>query len=659
MARMSETPPNSVPVVAGVHAAGSLPGPVAVRSGVWRERLRAINPLDLLFSPVFARDASIVARQRSTYWVRAGYALVMLFFVGLTFWGISVGAMQLAGAARLQAFQRMAPGVALAMAWVQFLGLGFLAPNVAASALTDERRNRTLATLASTPLSSAEIVFGLFASRWIQLVLVALLAAPLLLGLRAFGGLEVEYVVATSAISLSTAALGVALTLLGSTFATKASGAAGFAIGTLVGLSVLPGMTFLLWNYLSGQGTNAAQQAIGTFLSPPIAMAAAATSGVRVARLPLGLSFTEFWLAASAGYMTMAVGVCVGTSAILRRVMLRVAAHEATPASGLVPRRRKGTAVPGVTTMPANAASGGDASQAKSKKSVTATAERLSRTVSDQPVLWREVRQRAFKNPAISLVGFIVAAIAVVVLYAINPGSLRAVTLGINGVAIFIFVIQAFGAATGAVTEEVQGRTWSVLLTTTLRPRDILLGKAIGAARRLALIPSMVLTLLVILTVCGYFNPIGIVHVALVYAGVMALLCPTGAVLSLMSRKTTAATSLNLLLGATLWLGLPIVVAIPFGTGAVGPKWAWLGDILIRAAMVINPLQLATEAVDGAYATAGIANFSYQLGSGQPAAGAWMFTLYVVVFAGLCAGAGALTLLLGEWLFPKYAARRI
>ncbi len=621
---------------------------------VWRDRLRAVNPLDLLFSPVFARDAAIVARRRSTYWLRAGYALVMLFFVGLTFWGVSFSAMQLAGAARLQAFQRLAPGVAMAMAWVQFLGLAFIAPNVAGSALTDERRNRTLATLASTPLSSAEIVFGLFASRWLQLALVSLLAAPLLFALRAFGGLEVEYVVATSAIALSTAALAVALTLLGSTFATKASGAAGFAIGALVALSVLPGMSFLVWNYLAGGSTTPAQQAVTTFMSPPVALAAVSMSGVRAMRLPLGLSFTEFWAIASGVYTGLAVLVCAGTSLILPRVMLRAAAHEATPGSRLVARLRKGT------PEPAGPVAGTTAQPGKKRPLDAApAAERLSRTVGDQPVLWREVRQRAFKRPALTIVCFIVATVITIFMYAINRGSGRGVTIGINSLAMFLFVLQAFAASAGAVTDEVQGRTWSVLLTTTLRPRDILLGKAIGAARRLTLIPAFVLTLLLILTVLGNFNPIGLVQVALVYAGVAALLCPTGALLSLLSRKTNTATSLNMLLGACLWLGLPIAVAIPFATGAIGSKWAWLGEVLVRGVVAINPLQLVSEAVEGAYATAGIANFTYQLGAGRPLTGLWTFTLVVVIYAALCAGAGALTLRLGEWLFPKYAARRI
>ncbi len=644
---MSDAPPQPVPAASGLGAA---------RSRVWRDRLRALNPVDLLFSPVFARDAAIVARRRSTYWLRAGYALVMLLFVGLTFWGVSLSAMQLAGAARLQAFQRLAPGVAMAMAWVQFLGLAFIAPNVAGSALTDERRNRTLATLASTPLSSAEIVFGLFASRWLQLALVSLLATPLLFALRAFGGLEVEYVVATSAIALSTAALAVALTLLGSTFATKASGAAGFAIGALVALSVLPGVSFLAWNYFVGPGSNPTQQAMTTFMSPPLAMGVVAMSSLRAARLPLGLSFTEFWIIASGVYAGLAVLVCAGTSLILRRVMLRVAAHEATPGSRLVARLRKGTPEP----QPAAAGPApATPAQPGKKRPLAAAAERLSRTVGDQPVLWREVRQRAFKRPALTIVYFIVATVATIFVYAINRGSGRGVTVGINGLAMFLFVLQAFAASAGAVTDEVQGRTWSVLLTTTLRPRDILLGKAIGAARRLTLIPAFVLTLLLILTVLGHFNPIGLVQVALVYAGVAALLCPAGAVLSLVSRKTTTATSLNMLLGAGLWLGLPIAVAIPFATGAIGPKWSWLGEILVRGAVAINPLQLASEAVDGAYATAGIANFTYPLGAGSPMTGMWSFTLVVVIFAALCAGAGALVLRIGEWLFPKYAARRI
>ncbi len=624
------------------------PPPARVRSGIsWPDRLRAVNPVALLFSPVYARDAAIVARRRGTYSVRGGYAALLLFFVGLTFCGVYFTSQQLSGAARLQAFQQLAPGVALAMAWVQFLGLGFLAPNIAASALTDEKRNRTLAALATTPLTSGEIVFGLFASRWQQLLLLALLATPLLMVLRAFGGLEVEYIVATSSIALSTAALAVSLTLLGSTFATRPSGATGFALGSLLAISVVPAMLVSLAEYVLGYNASAEVRVATWLLSPPVSMTMVALSGIRGPTIPTGMSMTVFWIIASAVYVGLAVAVCAGTSVILRRVMLKVAAHEAAPVSARVlrPRRAASPAVPAPGAVPGDPA-------ATPRPQV----ERLSRTVSDQPVLWREVRQRAFKQPALTMVAFIVAGIFMVILYALNSGARHGVTIGVGGVAIFFFAIQAFSAASGAVTEEIQGRTWSVLLTTTLRPRDILLGKALGAARRLAPIPVFLLTLLLILTVLGLFNPVVLVHVALVFGGVAALLCCTGTVFSLLCRKTGTATSLNALLGVGLWIGLPIVVSLVFATGVLGPAWSAVGAALLRAVTAVNPFQLAVAAIDGGSANAGIATLSYNLGSGR-SVGLGAFTFCVVLFAGLCVAAGAAALWLGERLFPSGAAR--
>ncbi|MFN0010487.1 MAG: hypothetical protein ACKVS8_02460 [Phycisphaerales bacterium] len=612
----------------------------------WRDRLRAVNPVELLFSPVYARDMAIVARRRGTYWVRGGYAAVLLFFVGLTFWGVYFTSQQLSGAARLQAFQQLAPGVALAMAWVQFLGLAFIAPNLAASALTDEKRNRTLATLATTPLTSGEIVFGLFASRWQQLLLLALLATPLLMVLRAFGGLEVEYIVSTSSIALSTAALAVSLTLLGSTFATRPSGATGFALGSLLAISIVPAMTVSLSEYLLGFTASAEVRLATALLSPPVSMTTVALSGARGPTIPTGMSLTAFWMLASGIYLALAVAVCGGAAVILRHVMLRVALHEAAPGADRVPRPRR-------AARPAAPKPGETAATAGASRP---PAERLSRTVGDRPVLWREVRRKAVRMPAIMLtIVFIVATLGTAIIHWLVSDH-HAITMGIVGVAVFIHVLLACGAAAGAVTDEVQGRTWGVLLTTALRPREILLGKAIGAARGLSAIPIYVLIVLAIKTVLGHFNPVGLVHVALIFAGVAALLCPLGAFFSLVCRKTSTATSLNMLVAAFLWLGLPLVVALVFLTGYVGSQWTWLGEFLTRAVVCVNPFQLLPQAVDGAYAQAGIASLRYRMGSGAPM-GVWGFSLAVLVFAGLCAAGGAAALWLAERVFPRYGLR--
>ncbi len=636
----------------GTDATRADAGPAARRE-LWADRLRAVSPVGLFFSPVFRRDAAIIARRRGTYWVRAGFALFMLLVVGLTFWGMSAGAQTLGGAARVQALQRLAPGVALAMAWVQFVGLVFIAPNFTASALTDEKRNRTLATLASTPLTSAEIVFGLFASRWAQLGLVSLVAVPLLLALRAFGGLEAEYILGTTALALSAAALAVALTLLGGTFAARASGATGFALGGLLAVVALPPLTSTCVHYVLGTRAGPWESGLLTLCSPLGSMGAVALSGVAPRGLPLGLTFTQMWLAATGVNLALAVGVCGLASVLLRRVMLRVAATEATAPVRSGPKRR-------APALPAPAAPQPDAGErvsAGQSARRSAAEARASRTVSDHPVLWREVRQRAFRMPAVMLVVFIAAAVGTAIIHWVVSDH-RAITLGIAGVCVFVHVLLACGAATGAVTDEVQGRTWGVLLTTTLRPREILLGKAIGAARRLSPIPVYVLVVLTIKTVLGHFNPIGLVHVALIFAGVAALLCPLGAFFSLVCRKTTTATSLNMLVAAFLWLGLPMLVAVVFLTGLVGPGWTWLSNLIMRAVVAINPLQLLPEAVQGAYASAGIAPLSYRLSGGTPL-GVWGFSLVVVTFTALCTAGGAGALWLAERVFPRYALRAL
>jgi ABC-type transport system involved in multi-copper enzyme maturation permease subunit len=94
--------------------------------------------------------------------------------------------------------------------------------------------------LMTTPLNAAQIVFGKLTSRLVMLAILALLVAPLLLAIRVFGGLDGRVVIATTAISLSTAFLGAALGLMYSTWHKRASNAAVFGLLTLVLLQAAP-----------------------------------------------------------------------------------------------------------------------------------------------------------------------------------------------------------------------------------------------------------------------------------------------------------------------------------------------------------------------------------------------------------------------------------
>src|SRR5262249_1232728 len=159
-------------------------------------RLSRLNPASYLFGPIFQKEVRSTGRRRATYLFRMLYATALLVVVALAFQGLRQSAAHLSGVQRLQMLQQLAPQLALIIMWFQFAALALAAPIFAATAICDERRARTLGTLLTTPLTAPQIIWGKLSSRLVQLTILALLAAPLLLAIRVFGGLDARIVVA-------------------------------------------------------------------------------------------------------------------------------------------------------------------------------------------------------------------------------------------------------------------------------------------------------------------------------------------------------------------------------------------------------------------------------------------------------------------------------
>ncbi|MBL8763891.1 MAG: hypothetical protein JNM07_06450 [Phycisphaerae bacterium] len=557
----------AAPPAAPANPAGSLP--TAGRPG----------PLAVLFGPVFLKEMLVLGRHRSTYWTRAGFVLLLAGVAALVFFGATADASRLPGASALQTLQRVAPLLANVLGFLQLTAITLVAPGLASSAVCDEKRARTLPTLVTTPLSALQIVGGKLTARLAQLMLLVISAAPLLLSVRVFGGLDAEFVAASVALTLGSALATAALALLFSTWHTRAAAAAAFALATYGLLTVAPFFTAM---------------AIGQFRAPPpwfvtatspFLCLSALLGGGRIVVAP-GVGTTQLWLIGAAYQIAIGIAAAALAAASLRRVMLREAAGRPDPG--------------GEGPAPAAAGDGTPA------PAVPATKKRpSSRTLTGSPVFWREYRRPAVKSRTARRTLVASVLLGLVWLYTHLPFHSEELHYTVALVSVGVLALLNAQSAPGAVGVEREARTWDALLTSRLSPASILFAKAGAAVARVWYIPAYALAHFGVAAFAGFVHPIFFLHLTLILFACGLLPVCTGLVLGLAVRKATTASSLNLLVLVGLWLVFPVLVGLmgslapPAGRHALKP--------LADAGLAINPFPMIVFALGPALRTPSLA----------------------------------------------------
>ena len=107
------------------------------------------------FGPIFAKELKIMARQRRFYMLRAVYLMILVALMGLVW----VEVMPEMDARRGQMAARMARAgktIVVFIAWFQFIGLQLVTVVTMSNAINEEITRRTLPTLMTTPITSAQ-----------------------------------------------------------------------------------------------------------------------------------------------------------------------------------------------------------------------------------------------------------------------------------------------------------------------------------------------------------------------------------------------------------------------------------------------------------------------------------------------------------------------
>lgn len=543
-----------------------------------------ISPITILsrgvFGPVFQREVRSGGRRLSTYWIRGGYVLALAAMSSMVYFAFTANMRfgQRGNAENLQQLQTFAPALGGFYVWFQFAVMCFVASTLTAPTICDERRKGSLSALIATPLTSTQIILGKLSGRLTQLVVLLLAGVPLLLAIRIFGGVSGGFVLSATTITLCTALMHASIALAASARVRLPSVAAGTGVISGIAFALLPMFVALFLNVVGLRGMDEAVLSI----SPYIAL------GLETAR-SLGESPPVNWSRGwtiSCGY-TLTVATFFLLLAIYRFHRLAAMAGEA----GFSPetRRRKKTRA---TPVPAPLSNAGVAAERPASDEIV---------IRGNPVLWRELRQPMFMrwwHPWL-----VIAALAAMLALAYSqaglsePSPMFVAQIALTAILLF----QACVLAAGSISAERESRSLETLLATPLTARAIVLAKWAGAVRRLYPIPAVSLVIIFVLGVLpGTFRPVLMLHYVLLVLAPAAALTASGLWLSVITRKTAVASTLNVLLAFAFWAGVPFVVGMTITIINAGQGFSRGGETVMGTILVANPGAMLITALIGA-----------------------------------------------------------
>jgi ABC-type transport system involved in multi-copper enzyme maturation permease subunit len=618
--------------------------PVApLREATWlRRQVAKLRPrawMGRVPGPVFQKEVWSINKRLSTSWLRLAYGATLLGIVALTFITIYFEAQgsrytpygyRSSTAATLQQYQSVAPVITVTIAWTQFVLLALVACALGAPAISDERRGGTLGTLLSTPVTAWQIILGKLLSRMLELTILMLLSAPLLLAIRAFGGVPGWYILAVYALTFMTALVGTQLAIFLSIKSKRSGGAFMTAVtvqgALLVGIPLLVFVVLMMATGLMGAagGPPAWVQWIFVPSSPGVMLFL--STEVMAPDAPFTNWGSRTWIPCVFSLLGLWFLLFMISSLRLRSVMMSDAGggrvSKPVKAPKPVPAAKGTVAAPAAPLTTQDAA---EAPQSKTKRRASRVREGLSRVVGDPAVLWRERELRLMKmGPWTRGIAATILVLGVLALYWIAMMH-QAVAITVAMVGVFGILLNAAGVNASSIAGEREGRTLDVLLTSPLSSADLVRQKFLGGFLRLWPLWAIVV---VHLLAFNFSYPIALVLRQIdlfipatwqvnwgrdpnwtgAYSSIwtipmfvaalappVAMLCASGVFFSTLTRKTTRASVFNLLLALALWVAAPAFLGITMSiTGEIDPLIVgvlWPNPFVLSSAPLVELIQ--------------------------------------------------------------------
>ncbi|MCA9174583.1 MAG: ABC transporter permease [Planctomycetales bacterium] len=415
-----------------------------------------------MLGPVFYREAATSPRRPPLYIYRTVYVVALIVLM-CTAWLILTGTQiirDVGDMARFGAvlFQILAP--------LQLALIIFLSALVAASNVSQEKDRRTLILLLMTRLSNSELVVGKLMASLLNVLVMLVAGLPVFLAVTLFGGVSYGQVarvfLATLATALASGSLGCLLAFWREkTFQTLA----------------LTALTLLCWLAV-GEAVRVAAAEDATIAGvSPVVLAAMISPyrGLENALSPVA-SMPGFY-----GYLLFAFGVAavLNTVAVLRvRIWnpsreVRPGQHQDEAAAEQAARQ----AFDEISAM-----------QQGHIDSHVDTSHSKSRTVWDNPILWREVCTWAYGRKVLVIRAVYLLLFAATA-YALHQGlapvaaeglASRLASSGLVAPFCVLSLVIINALAVTSVTNERDGQALDLLLATDLSPKEFVYGKMFG-----------------------------------------------------------------------------------------------------------------------------------------------------------------------------------
>lgn len=522
-----------------------------------RFNLSAASP----FGPIFGKELRVTSRRKRSYFLRFFYLAFLLLFL-IFVWSVS-GISSGGGAAYRQQRQAELGEVFFATFAIFCVGaMGLIGPVLTATAVSSERLHRTLPVLLMTPINSWQIIGGKLFSRMLVALTLIGLSLPVLALTRLLGGVEIEQVIGVISLATVTALTGASIGLLFSTIMRRGYAVILLSYALMIFLYMfLPLMIVLSDFNLSNRWLEQQIAALNPFFCAGMLVGNFQTRG-------------WIWQTCVIWHVAFSASLLLVASLLLRSIARRESEGAAPIATeGALPA---GSALEIVPSNP----------DARAKR---------SSSVSDNPVLWRELRRPLMNRRWQRVVGSIACVALLLITYGVlaSEGDLLDNDTHIGYACVFhtVLMLLACVLSATAIAQEKEGDTWTLLLSTPMTARQIIIGKVLGTARKMLWPTALVAAHLLIFAAADAFSW-GAAGLSLwVMITFNALWIATGVLLSLAIRRVTFAVVVNLMLPIILYAVTPLLLLI-FGVIVFND------DDLPELTMLYLPYYYIAEGID-------------------------------------------------------------
>lgn len=516
------------------------------------------------FGPIFGKELRVASRRKRNHLVRIVYLGGLLLFLLAFYASMPSYAYEGNVAYRMQQQADLAQIFFATFAIFCICCMGLIAPVLTSTAINSERLGKTLPVLLMTPITSWQIASGKLFARLLVAFLLIGLSLPVLALVRLLGGVEVSQMFAVVCLCVTFAMSCGALGLFYSTLINRAYAVILMAYATIFAIYVLAPMFYSVVGIAAGGGPRTIMAMIA--FNPVMNVIVLA-----VPEAAFGRMGSLHWVPGMIVQLSMTFVLLVASAASLRRIA-----------------RREGEPAKAATTSPTPVTE-------PTPEVQRAIESGTSKSVSDHPVLWRELRRPLTPGWRADA-----AAISLTVLMLISYGvfgyaeALFERDLQIGYALVFnglYWLLIAVLSAT-AIAQEKESDTWTLLLATPISGEAIVIGKFLGIVRRMLWPTLLVVIHFGVFTIVGPLSFLSYVLLLWILITFNCVWVAVGLFLSLYLRKVTTAVVLNLMIVIILFVGVPVTLLI------IG-ELVGMGEDLAETACWYLPYYFSIASIEG------------------------------------------------------------